>query len=117
MEGVGGLRASVPSPQSGAQAHGSDSQHMDLTMQHHAVLLNVVQLEVGGFSFGVTTFLNPHSALGRWRNGGNGWVKGWPCSPGAFHQDPNPNEPQASKDKAELRNYTVRGGCGAGERP
>uniref|UniRef100_G1MUV2 Inositol oxygenase n=1 Tax=Meleagris gallopavo TaxID=9103 RepID=G1MUV2_MELGA len=29
-----------------------------------------------------------------------------PCSPGAFHQDPNPNEPQASKDKAELRNYT-----------
>ncbi|XP_031460902.1 inositol oxygenase [Phasianus colchicus] len=61
---------------------------------------------VGGFFLGVTTSLNPHSALGWWRGGGTGWVKGWPCSPGAFHQDPNPNEPQASKDKAELRNYT-----------
>lgn len=43
---------------------------------------------------------------GRGGGGGTGWVKGRPCSPGAFHQDPNPNEPQPSKDKAELRNYT-----------
>ena len=97
-------------PQSGAQGCRSDSQHVDLTMQHRAG-------GVGDVPLGVTTSPDPTPCGGGWGGGGTGWVKGRPCSPGAFHQDPNPNEPQPSKDKAELRNYTVRGSCGAGERP